>query len=86
VDVRAPDLGSRESQTLVANQDEAVTFFSGGSRSFTNIIDSFHGVFILEVDLDTMNRRIDERLALDPTDFWRNTRGTGSRCALTSYE
>jgi len=26
-------------------------------------------VFVLEVDLDTMNRRIDERVALDPTDF-----------------
>jgi len=28
-----------------------------------------HGVFVLEVDLDTMNRRIDERVALDPTDW-----------------
>jgi thymidylate kinase len=26
-------------------------------------------VFVLEVDLDTLNRRIDERVALDPTDF-----------------
>ena len=26
-------------------------------------------MFVLEVDLDTMNRRIDERVALDPTDF-----------------
>jgi thymidylate kinase len=26
-------------------------------------------VFVLDVDLDTMNRRIDERVALDPTDF-----------------
>jgi thymidylate kinase len=32
-------------------------------------IDLFDGVFVLEVDLDTMNRRIDERVALDPTDF-----------------
>jgi thymidylate kinase len=28
-------------------------------------------VFVLEVDPDTMNRRIDERVALDPTDFGR---------------
>jgi thymidylate kinase len=27
------------------------------------------GVFLLEVDLDTVNRRIDERVALEPTDF-----------------
>jgi thymidylate kinase len=29
----------------------------------------FDGVFILEVDFDTMNRRIDERVAVDPTDW-----------------
>ena len=56
-------------KALVANQEEAVTFFCGGSRNFAKFIDLFDGVFVLEVDLDTMNRRIDERVALDPTDF-----------------
>ena len=56
-------------QAFVANQEEAVTFFCGGSRNFAKFIDLFDGVFVLEVDLDTMNRRIDERVALDPTDF-----------------
>ena len=56
-------------KALVANQDEAVTFFCGGSRNFSKFIDLFDGVFVLEVDLDTMNRRIDERVALDPTDW-----------------
>jgi len=56
-------------RALVANQDEAVTFFCGGSRNFSKFIDLFDGVFVLDVDLDTMNRRIDERVALDPTDF-----------------
>jgi len=56
-------------KALVANQQEAVTFFCGGSRNFAKFIDLFEGVFVLEVDLDTMNRRIDERVALDPTDF-----------------
>ena len=56
-------------QALVANQEEAVTFFCGGSRNFAKYIDLFDGVFVLEVDLDTMNRRIDERVGLDPTDF-----------------
>ena len=46
---------------LVANQDEAVTFFCGGSRNFAKFIDLFDGVFVLEVDLDTLNRRLDER-------------------------
>ena len=52
-------------KALVANQDEAVTFFCGGSRNFSKFIDLFDGVFVLEVDLDTLNRRIDERVALD---------------------
>ena len=56
-------------RTYIANQDEAVTFFCGGSRNFSKFIDLLDGVFLLEVDLDTMNRRIDERVALDPTDF-----------------
>ena len=56
-------------QALVANQEEPVTFFCGGSRNFAKFIDLFDGVFVLDVDLDTMNRRIDERVALDPTDF-----------------
>jgi adenylate kinase family enzyme len=56
-------------KALVANQQEAVTFFCGNSRNSAKFIDLFDGVFILDVDLDTMNRRIDERVALDPTDW-----------------
>jgi hypothetical protein len=56
-------------QAFVANQEEGATFFCGGSRNFVKFIDLFDGVFVLDVDLDTMNRRIDERVALDPTDF-----------------
>src|SRR5260370_27372103 len=56
-------------QAFVANQEEAVTFFCGSSRNFAKFIDLFDGVFVLEVHLDTMNRRIDERVALNPTDF-----------------
>lgn len=48
-------------KALVANQDEAVTFFCGRSTNFAKFIDLFDGVFVLEVDLDTMNRRLDER-------------------------
>ena len=56
-------------QAFAANQEDAVTFFCGASRNFAKFIDLFDGVFVLEVDLNTMNRRIDERVALDPTDF-----------------
>jgi adenylate kinase family enzyme len=56
-------------KALVTNQGEAVTFFCGNSRNFSKFIDLFDAVFVLDVDLDTMNRRIDERVALDPTDW-----------------
>ena len=48
-------------ESLVANQDHPVTFFCGGSRNFAKFIDLFDGVFILEVDIDTLHRRLDER-------------------------
>jgi hypothetical protein len=51
---------------LIANQDHALTFFCGGSRNFATFIDLFDGVFVLEVDLETLNRRLGER----PEDEW----------------
>ncbi|WP_430786982.1 AAA family ATPase [Virgibacillus flavescens] len=48
-------------KSLVANQDEEVTYFCGGSRNFSKFIDLFDGVFVLEVDMDTLNRRLDGR-------------------------
>lgn len=56
-------------KAYVANQEEAVTFFCGGSRNHSKYIALFDGVFVLEVDLDTSLRRIAERVALDPTDW-----------------
>jgi broad-specificity NMP kinase len=53
-------------KALVANQDDPVTFFCGGSRNFSKFIDLFDGVFVLEVDLDTLNQRIYER----PENEW----------------
>ena len=57
-------------KALVANQDEAVTFFCGGSRNFLKFINLFDGVFVLEVDLDTLNRRLDKR----PENEWGGNR------------
>ncbi|QNE18632.1 AAA family ATPase [Kribbella qitaiheensis] len=45
-------------RTLVASQDDPVTFFCGGSRNFSRFIDLFDGVFVLEVDRDTLDRRL----------------------------
>ena len=56
-------------KAYIAGRDEPVTFFCGGSRNASKIIPLLDGVFVLEVDEATMNRRIDERVARDPTDF-----------------
>jgi thymidylate kinase len=48
-------------KALVADQREAVTFFCGGSRNFTEFIALFNGVFVLEVDTETLTRRLDDR-------------------------
>ena len=53
-------------RALVAERTHAATFFCGGSRNFDRFIDLFDGVFVLEVDLDTLNRRLDAR----PDDEW----------------
>src|SRR5579875_2395846 len=46
---------------LVADQSEPLTFFCGGSRNFAKIVELFDGVFVLEIDADTLNRRLDQR-------------------------
>lgn len=56
-------------KAYIANRDEALTFFCGGSRNSSKFIDLLDGVFLLDVDAETMNQRIDERVAVDPTDF-----------------
>lgn len=53
----------------VANKDKEVTFFCGGSRNFSKFVHLLDGVFILDVDRDTMINRIHQRVAVDPTDF-----------------
>jgi thymidylate kinase len=53
-------------RSLVADQRNAISFFCGGSRNFPRFIDLFDGVFVLDVDLDTLNRRLAGR----PEDEW----------------
>jgi broad-specificity NMP kinase len=57
-------------KSVIADHSQAISFFCGGSRNFSKFIDSLDGVFILEVnDLDTLYRRLDERVVRDPTDW-----------------
>ena len=53
-------------RSLVADQSHAATFFCGGSRNFSKFIHLFDAVFVLEVDVETLHRRLDER----PDEEW----------------
>jgi hypothetical protein len=53
-------------RAIVADHRAAATFFCGGSRNFSTFLDLFDRVFVLEVDLDTLNRRFDAR----PNEEW----------------
>lgn len=48
-------------KSLVADKSHPITFFCGGSRNFHRFIDLFDGVFVLTVDLDTLNKRLTGR-------------------------
>lgn len=48
-------------KALIADQRDPITFFCGGSRNSVHFIDLFDGVFVLEADLETLNRRLATR-------------------------
>lgn len=57
-------------KSVIADHSNAISFFCGGSRNFSKFIDELDGVFVLQVEsLDMLYRRIDERVARDPTDW-----------------
>ena len=53
-------------RALTEDRAEAVTFFCGGSRNWHQFLHLFDRVVVLDVDLATMNRRLDQR----PGDEW----------------
>lgn len=56
--------------SVIADHSSPVSFFCGGSRNFHHFIDLLDGVFVLEVQhVELLYRRLDERVARDPTDF-----------------
>lgn len=48
-------------RALTGDHSQAATFFCGGSRNFTRFIDLFDQVFVLEIDLMTLNNRLAQR-------------------------
>lgn len=45
-------------KSLVADKSRPISFFCGGSRNFSQFIDLFDEVFVLDVDLDTLKSRL----------------------------
>ena len=54
---------------IAASREDSVAFFCGGSRNFATFLDVFDGVILLDVDLETVRRRLDDRTA----DDWGGT-------------
>jgi hypothetical protein len=48
-------------RALVADHNEPVTFFCGGSRNFSKFQHLFDGIFVLDIDLETLSQRLDQR-------------------------
>lgn len=53
-------------RAIIADQSHPATFFCGGSRNFSDFIHLFDRVFVLQIDLATLNRR----LAARPETEW----------------
>ncbi len=56
---------------LAANQNDEASFFCGGSRNFKEFVDIFDEIFILDVDAETLNKRLDSRA----DDDWGKSKG-----------
>lgn len=48
-------------KSVIADHSNAISFFCGGSRNFPRFMDLLDGVFVLDVDLDTLKRRLASR-------------------------
>ena len=66
---------------LVADHTHAATFFCGGSRNADRFIDLFDGVFVLAIDLETLNQRLDAR----PADAWGGSASEGESFARLQH-
>jgi hypothetical protein len=65
----------------VADKSHPVSFFCGGSRNSDRFLDLFDEIFLLEIDLDTLNRR----LAARPQDGWGGSASEGESFARLQH-
>ena len=69
-------------RALAADHSHPASFFCGGSRNSDHFLDLFDEVFVLEIDLDTLNRR----LAARPENEWGGTASEGESFARLQHE
>jgi len=69
-------------RALTADHNHAEIFFCGGSRNSDQFIHLFDKVFVLDIDLDTLNRR----LAARPETEWGGTAEEGESFARHQHE
>lgn len=67
-----------EVRAIVGDHSEQATFFCGGSRNVDSFIGLFDGVFVLTVDVTTLDRRLDER----DDDDWAAPGHAGERALV----
>ncbi|MDE1991015.1 MAG: nucleoside kinase, partial [Rhizobiaceae bacterium] len=48
-------------RSIVADRSHPISFFCGGSRNHDRFIDLFDDIFVLDVDADTLKRRLADR-------------------------
>ena len=48
-------------EAVIADHSRPISFFCGGSRNFQRFIHLFDGIFVLEIDRDTLQRRLASR-------------------------
>lgn len=48
-------------KSIIADHGHPITFFCGGSRNFHHFISMFDEVFVLSIDIYTLNKRLDAR-------------------------
>lgn len=48
-------------RAIAADTTHPATFFCGGSRNFHKFLDLFDKVFVLDIDVETLSRRLDGR-------------------------
>ena len=68
-------------RALAADPSCRATFFCGGSMNSDRFIDLFDEIFILEIDLDTLN----QRLAARPKDEWGGSASEGESFARLQH-